>query len=213
MAGNPNGLPFSEFFCTPPVQQVVKKRLFRGPYITAEAYLAVCGYLYENGALLGRAMRDKALLFEQILGRPVEPGKLIGILQKQAEKRRSEYEGDLTSFFAFTARTELHRSGLRYPPAPEELNVKLAFNERWELIQMLFLEGIGFGLKWPDETEHMYRTARDIGPEWAEARKAGLSLPEKPDHISLQEQEQMVLQLTGLFTNQHYPHLVRQLGF
>lgn len=206
--------PFPEFMCTPPTQEVLKKGWFRGTYLTLETLMALIGHLYENGAILGRRMQGRVLQFEQLLGNPREPGILVSILKKQAAERRGKAVGEPSSFFAFVNKSRCQSIGIPYPPQPNQLGVKLAFKELWTEIQMMFLEGIGFGLSWPDLTRKMYVNSREsIMAEWSNARSAGVKLPECSVQVTFEEQEETMMQMTRIYVTQFMPSHVSTLGF
>lgn len=206
------------FLSLGPTQQIVRTRWFRGPYVTAGSFLTVCSHLYENSALLGRAMRDKLLVLEQMLGTPKQPGILLQQLQRMANDRLTSFGGHPPSFFSFFIDTELRKLGLSLAPSHPE--VLRRFGEKLSLeavnlpIQFSALEGIAFGAEFPDLTERMYRDFHekiDRGA-WDEARAAGLSLPDAPTVISLEEQEQTVLKLVAAYATEYRPDLVARLG-
>jgi hypothetical protein len=206
-----------------PMRQVVKTRLFGGPYIRFYDFLSVSLYLYESGAILGRAKRDKLMILAKMI---IDPGKagreseFIELLQQQAKKRLEKFGKEPTSFFMFFLSTELEKVGLSLTGSSIK-TLKKAFDEKWPLneetetpIEARGPEGIGFGSYFPELTEKMYRNFHEnIGTDaWSEARAYGLSLPEKPTIISLEEQEETVLSMVASYASEYFPELIRPLG-
>lgn len=98
--------------------------------------------------------------------------------------------------------------------------VMRAFDEKFPLekvepiIKMFGLEGIGFGSSFPELTEKMYGNAyEDIDMDaWSKHRAHGLAISEKPTIISLEEQEETVLQMLAAYMAEYYPELLDPLG-
>ena len=205
------------------VMKATKTRLFGGPYIPFGAFLLVCSFLYENGAILGRARSDKLTILAKTF--PADPGKedsFINELQNVARERLNEYKKEFkkepSSFIDLFYLLELKRLGLSL--ADTELKtLRKASGERYSLkqagpyIKMFGLEGIGFGSCFPELTEKMYRKGHEnINMDvWTEMKEHGAALPEEPTIISLEEQEQLVLQMVAAYASEHYPELLDPL--
>jgi hypothetical protein len=56
-----------------------------------------------------------------------------------------------------------------------------------------------------------YETDKDPD-RWAEARRYGVDLPERQEHLPLAEMEELVLQEVLEFVSKHEPRLVGPLG-
>ena len=210
------------FLGTGPVMKLTKTRLFGGPYIHFGGYLMVCSYLYENGAILGRARSDKLSTLAKMF--PADPGKedsFISELQNVAQERLNEYkrefEKEPNSFLDIFYLLELKRVGLDL--ADTDLKtLRKASGEKYSLkqaepyIKMFGLEGIGFGSRFPELTEKLYRNYHEsidmgVWSKWA----ARLGIPEKPTIISLEEQEKTVLQMVAAYASEYYPELLDSL--
>ncbi len=208
---------FMGFIGIPIVTKVAKTRLFGGPYIHFYGYLMVYSYLYENGAILGRARRDKITELAKLFSIPGTEAENVNSLQEQAKARLEKFEGEPNSFYMFFISGELEKIDLSLSA---DLNVlRKAFEEEWPLekveplIKMYGLEGIGFGSSFPDLTEKIYRNSHEsIDMDvWSEAREHGLFFPEEPARISLEEQEETILQMTATYASEYYPELVDPL--
>jgi len=206
-----------------PVMKATKTRLFGEPYIPFGAFLFVCSFLYENGAILGRARSDKLTILAKLF--PADPGKeeiFINELQNVAQERLNEYkrefEKEPSSFLDIFYLLELKKVGLSLADTNLK-TIRKATEEKYSLkqaepyIKMFGLEGIGFGSSFPELTEKMYRKGHEnINMDvWSEARAHGLAIPEKPTIISLEEQEEIVLQMVAAYTSEYYPELLDPL--
>ena len=204
------------------VHRVTETRLLGEPYIRFINALQVFAFLYETGAILGRAKRDKLKPLEKMLGEPEREGEFIKYLQEQAKQRLDKFGKEPDSFLEFIYSTELAELGLSLTSFPNMKAMKKKLDEKFPLkgmidrvIKMHGLEGIGFGSSFPDLTEKMVRnlyerTDMDV---WAEARAYGLNIPEKPARISFEEREEEVLTEVANYTRQYFPKLVKPLGF
>jgi hypothetical protein len=206
-----------------PVMKATKTRLFGEPYILFGAFLLVCLYLYENGAILGRARSDKLTILAKLF--PADLGKeesFINTLQNIAQERLNEYTREFqkepSSFFDIFYLLELKKAGLSLADTNLK-TLKKALGEKCSLkqfeahIKMSGLEGIGFGSCFLELTEKMYRKGHEnINMDvWNEMKEHGATLSEEPTVITLEEQEELVLQMVAAYTSEYYPELLDPL--
>lgn len=207
-----------------PVMKVTRTRLFGGPYIRLGDFLIVCSFLYEAGAILGRARHDKLTILAKAF--PADPGKedsFINDLQNEARKRLEEYEKEFkkqpNSFLDLVYVLELKKLGLSLGDTDFK-TLKKAFGEKWPLkeaephIKFFGLEGIGFGSCFPELTVKMRLShyIQNIGlDKWQKYREAGLHISEQPNIISLEEQEHDVLSMVAAYVSENYPELLDPL--
>lgn len=223
-----------------PVNKVAKKRLLGGPYIPFSDFCTVLCFMYESGAILGRARRDKLSILVKMLEAPgtrkaltkallMLQGGTIEILRNEAKKRldtfRSEVGKEPDTFFEFIQLRELERTiGLSLNDAlkaysggdkriMKALDDKVPLKEAEPHIKIFGLEGIGFGNSFPQLTERMYRNLHEnIDMHvWSDARAHGLAIPEKPTQMTLEEQEEQILQMVAAYTSEYYPELLDPL--
>ena len=207
------------YFGIDPMRQVIETRPFGEPYIRFSNFLQVCSFLYETAALLGRAKRDKSMVLEKMVASPEKEGDFIRYLQQRAEKRLGKFGAEPTSFYVFIASTELQSVGLSLTASPA-MTLKKAFDEKWPLkttepfIKILGTEGIGFGSKFPDLTEKMYKNAHENVDmkTWSEMKAHGVILPERPTVVSLEQQERATLTMLASYASEYFPELVGPLG-
>ena len=212
-----------------PVQKVVKTRLFGGPYLSFADLVIVSAYQYQTGAILARAKLDKLTTLAQMVSPPGRESEAIGWLQDLAKDRLDEYVGAFggqpDSLLTFVFYTEYKRVGILIPSVSmENINTrtkqvkkvaftKMALKDVEPQIRNSMLEGIGFGSSFPALTEKMYRTNEEIDMErWSEMRGHGLDIPETPEIITLEEQEEIVLSMVATYAQKYFPQLVGPLG-
>ena len=222
------------------VNNVAKKRLLGGPYIPFSDLCTVLCFMYESGAILGRARHDKLSILVEMLEGPSTRtaftrhlltlrGGTIEILRNEAKKRldtfRSEVGKEPETFFEFIQLRELERTiGLSLNDAlkaysggdkriMKALDDKVPLKEVEPYIKFLGLEGIGFGNSFPQLTERMYRKAHEFidMDVWSKWRAHGLAIPEKPTQMTLEEQEALILQMVAAYTSEYYPELLDPL--
>jgi hypothetical protein len=84
------------------------------------------------------------------------------------------------------------------------------------LAERSMIEGIMFGYIFPDLTHQIILTNEyekvDMG-SWNEARKCGVTLPEKPLHRTVRSKEQEVVGLLQDYVKEYHPKLGDDLGF
>lgn len=213
-----------------PVMKATQKQRFGGFYMRLCNFLEVRSLQYECGAILGRARRDKLDILEKMLLIPGTKGKLMKlcvVLQGLARERLNGFRGDIgkepETFQEFILVRAFEDEGLSLTDwsGDEKETKKMikACDDKVPLekaepeIKMYGLEGIGFGSSFPESTEKMYRNScENAGMDvWSEARAHGLDVPEQRKILSLEEQEEMLLQMVASYTSEYYPDLLDPL--
>ncbi len=203
------------------VTEVTETRLFGGCYIRLLNFLGLLSHLYESGAILGHARRNKLRILVKMLVLPGgEINKFIKIYRDAAKERldtfRNEVGNEPDTFNEFTV---LRALDCLTGPSPDLKTLKKVFSRKvqlekaWLDIQTFGVEGIAFGNSFPELTERMYRNSYENYDmdKWSFARAQGLDIPEKPDIISLEEREGSLLQTVAAYTSQYYPELLDPL--
>lgn len=225
----PYDLTLMAFLGMGPVQQVLKKGVFGGPYLHFADLVNVSGFLYQSGALLARAKLDRLATLAELFAKPGSENDAINWAQTTAKARLNDYidsfEEQPNSFTTMVYYTEYKKVGILIPLiGMANINTrtnqikKVAFTKMplkgvGPQIKKSMLEGIGFGSSFPELTEKMYRSNEEIDlDEWSQARKFGLNIPEKPEIITLEEQEEILLSMVAAYTQEYFPHLVAPLG-
>lgn len=199
--------------------QIVETSLFKGAYLRFGRLLMVCLSLYETGAILGRARRDKLSILARTF--PVLKGHeddFINLLQENARERLEKFGKEPDSFFNFIMSTELEKANLsltgsNFKTLKKAFMKKFPLKEAEPIIKELGLEGIGFGSCFPELTEKIWRrTYESIDMDkWSKWRSYGLALSEKPLKMNFEEQEQIVLEMVSTYVSEHYPELIDPL--
>ena len=202
---------------TEPMRKVVKTRMFGGPYLRYYDYLLVSSYLYEMGALIGYARRDKLQVLEKMIGKPKKVGESIAFIQKEAKNRLHKLAEVPNSFFDLFVLTDLALYGMSFETPINELkkrfDEKIPLDDVVPIIVVSGTEGIGFGSAFPELTEKFYRNYHENidMSEWSRWHNLGLAISEKPDVIAFEEQQQIVLAMVASYARDHYPDLVQKL--
>lgn len=229
-------MPFREgqptligFMGIPIVTKAAKTRFIGGPYMRFYNLFEVISYLYMSGAILGRARRNKFSILAKILVVPgTDVNEFIEFLQEEAKNRLEQFVNEVgkepNTFFEFILIKELEKAGINIGDSFEaymhgDKSVIKAADEKVPLqaaepiIKKFQLEGIGFGSAFPELTEKLYRnTFEKVDRDsWVEARKYGLAISEEPTIISLEEQEEIVLQMVAGYASEYYPELLDTL--
>ena len=217
------------FLGIPIVTKVAKTRFFGGPYIRFYNMFEVISYLYMSGAVLGRARRSKLSILAKMVSIPGREKEFLNWLQKQAKERLEKFTNEVgkepDTFNEFILFKELEsaigvsmedwfeaytKGDTKIMKAADE---KVPLEEAEPTIKTFQLEGIGFGSAFPELTEKLYRnTFEKVDRDsWIEARKYGLAISEEPTIISLEEQEEIVLQMVAAYALEYYPELLDPL--
>jgi len=217
------------FLGIPIVTKVAKTRLFGGPYIRFYNLCEVLSYLYTTGAILGRTKRDKLTELAKLFSIPGTEEENMNWLQEQAKERLEKFRNEVgkepDTFNEFILFKELESAiGLSMEDwfkayADGNTRIMRVADEKVPLekaelsIKLFGLEGVGFGISFPELTEKMYRNSyENIDMDmWSKHRAHGLAIPEKPTIISLEEQEKTVVQMVAAYASEYYPELLDPL--
>ena len=176
------------------IQPLIKKPLFGKPRLPLANFLTVGGFLFETGALLGWAYRDRPLTLERVLGQPETPGQLVLFIRSKAKERSAEGKStDNPSIAQFVYETQVARLG--HPMDISSLESMERFTDwlqkqsvdlgtaNFEL-QTLFAEGVGYGFEFPEETQRRWKASyekREDTISWHDAYQYGVvHTPEPP---------------------------------
>lgn len=204
-----------------PLEGSVERGLFGARYIRFFRFLQVSAFLYESGAMLGRAKGDKLLILERMLGKPQRQGDFITYLQRSARERfqkfRDVFGAEPDSFHTFIVSGELQPLGLNLSKLSDLKKVaeeKMPLEKALPHIEIYGLLGIGFGSCFPLLTEKMYRNfyeSIDLDV-WSDARAHGVNVPEKPTLITCEQREKDVLEMVASYAAEYFPDLLAPLG-
>jgi hypothetical protein len=202
----------------PLVVKALVDRDANAPKIQWVNALQIGAFAYETGALVGRALADKALLLERLLAEVERDGWLVQIAKDEAAKRWGNFPGE-PCFWTLVMKGELAKVSLTLAdtaqePVRQALQAPIAADKMLESIEALGLEGVGFGMLFPDETAVMYRAVNEhLDHEAIRATTAyGLALPIPPEPYALERREADTLKLVAQYVRAHHAALEADFG-
>ena len=157
------------------IQPLIKKPLFGKQRLPLKAFLSVGGFLFETGAVLGWAYRDRQLAFVRVIALPETPDQRVRLMRLKAKERVAEWESLNDSFYLFVYETELARRGHPISMMASEnedwerskenmrrvsnwvKEQSLDLHTAWTELHYIFYEGIGYGFEFPEETQRRWR--------------------------------------------------------
>ena len=209
-------------FVIPLLRERAHKGLFGKPQLEFMDVLQIGAFNFESGALIGRALRDKQAVLEKVIGHPKEEGAVISFIIEAAERRRRMFP-DETSMAMLVLKSDLADLGLSYDEllidqrVRKTLKTKIPLDDALQRSELTMALGIGFGIRFPDDTEAMYRrTYEDTDPSkssaWQRFHQAGLAIPEQPTIYPLEERERESLAVLAEYVHEFRTELEPSLG-
>ena len=187
-------------------------------YIRLGRVLTISAWLYEIGAMLGRFWRDKLPIVMKMFEVEGKRAQFTQFWSEQPKKRLQLYKGEPASFPIFVVQTDLEMfMGKKLEDLLKVGDKKLYHEEgqQWlRLSETSIIEGIMFGAMFPDLTHTMLVNEYekiDIA-SWEEARRYGVTLPEKPPHTTVADKEREALALARDYVMEYHPELMGDLG-
>ena len=188
------------------------------PFIRFSKLLVLKGFMYESGAILGRALGSKLYALEPLLGTPERQGESIAVMQSCARARLAQFAGQPRSFGLFIMESVLQECNLSLTSNKNLLkrafDTKVYLEDAVKHRDISMAEGIGFGSLYPELTEELYRESYENPNEtnWAEARRFGLNIAEHADVVFLEEREHDLLTVVAGYAAEFFPAQVSRLG-
>lgn len=218
MKGNPP--TFAAFLAAPISGRLVERGLFGPSYVRFSKFLLALAYLFETGALIGRAKSEQVRTLARMFCHPGTEDETVNQLQRIAEEWLGRFDSAPASFVPFIYGIELQSRGVIFDSFESMMKSRKLFNQKMKLddcaqgLQAYTFVGIAFGSRFPELTERLYRSGHEnIDPaKWAHLRGLGLALPEEPTVITLEEQEATALAWVAAYAHMCVPHLVEPLG-
>ena len=157
------------------IQPLIKKPLFGKQRLPLKAFLSVGGFLFETGAVLGWAYRDRQLAFVRLIALPETSDHRVRLMRLKAKERVAEWESLNDSFYLFVYETELARRGHPISMMASEnedwerskenmrrvsdwvKEQSLDLHTAWTELHYIFYEGIGYGFEFPEETRRRWK--------------------------------------------------------
>lgn len=199
-----------------------RKRFSVAPCIMLFDYLLLVEFLYETGAVLGRARKDRVSLLVRMLdsrgkhGSPsIDEDSVIKSANETASIRLNEYKahegreplsfGELIDYSVRKVRGTSYNIKI--------LVKKVLVNKVFDYLRAIVLEGVGFGCSFPELTAQMYRNHYENIDmvAWEKAKRERTNIPDEPTIISLESVEEALLIEVGVVTEDLYPELLEPL--
>jgi len=198
---------------------ITKKSLFKGQYVLFGEYLEQSQLLYEKCCVLGYIFRDKLNAFLELLregGDDKTLNEFIDQIGDPAAERLKSLKQTPKNFFDLFLESEgtkmmrqLYKVGLikysEWQDFPKVYNWRMRLDYALFNLNMVLLEGIGFGYRFPELTEKLTSYEFDKF-EWRKYYEAGLDIgAEPPQTMVMPERQKKVLSLITPFIEQFYP--------
>jgi hypothetical protein len=196
---------------------LTERSLFGGRKMPFRHLLLAELYLFQKGALLGRARSDRLALLAKLVTTPGGETAFAVNADEFAAMRLSEYGGQPTNFVDFIWKTEYRRAGVEYPSDYRRVmqlaRQKAPLRDVEPTLYAVFSEGIAFGAVFPNLVSRMWRnTYEDIDSAALDsARRLRIDLPKVLPRIALKEAENEVLSETAAYVAAWWPELASPL--
>ena len=195
---------------------ISRRKIIRiGPLITT------AGFLFETGAVLGRAMRDRLeILAYPFSGTEPDAHELAEVMRNEGREIAKMGNG-ATTVQEFTLITMMRQS---QPTASlDDMgawmlahgNKEVSLEQAMESTLMLEIDGVCFGSEFPDRFEELYINSygRPDPERWQFWVQAGLNIPdEPPEFVPLDVRTEQDLTLFANYCAEFYPDYVTKLG-
>ncbi len=217
--------------------KLVRKKFLGGYQVPLLQFLPVGLWLFNEGAVFGRARRDKLEIMAKMFFGLEATAVLFASLGLSAQLAKNE-QWILECLRKVGPDGLLHyRNNTHKEPeslmdlwltsfAPSEVDfrdiskIKMITDKKIRLGDALrqsdawLFAGISFGALFPDLLEKMWRQSYEIVEQksWADARRAGVDIPEEFLPLPLEEMEQTVLVDVAAYTREYFPELVDLLS-
>lgn len=173
-------------------------------------------WVFLKGVVLGRARCDRLEILARLFAEPGHENDVRTLLCDMAAKRVNHYGKEPDSFYNFWFKTQFPSIDFLDLDAVRKLyKKKVRLGEMLKLCDSWLLNGIGFGARFPELTEQLWRIEYETHTDselWARLRQAGLDIPEKQTMLPLEEMTQEVLHDVASYVNEFMPNLAEPLN-
>ena len=201
--------------------RMVEKRFLGGKFVRVGPMLTVGVFLFEMGAILGYAFRDRvdafALPFFAKDDRPdaVEYMRDLGRNARAATLAEAKTLNELVMVWGMRQED----ASLPHEHWPQwfmaRSNEKLDVEEAFETSLVFGVAGAGFGAEFPDAFEALYANSYtpDDPETWREAHKYGVvDTAEQPELVPLEDRVREAREGFAEFCQEYFPQLIEPLG-
>jgi uncharacterized protein YprB with RNaseH-like and TPR domain len=179
-------------------------------YVPLSGMLHVCAYLYETGAVLGRASKDRLLELLSMSFASEEVQHCLAELRRLL-RRRLETSGRYAhSFYTFYLHGTMRDMNMNFDingmrEAHHNIRDKI---EAGHFLEYAGAEGFLLGGWYPDLAEKMYGKGYGAQEDIINEMTRGVALlPEETNIKSIQEREQLILKKVSAYVLKYHPEL------
>ena len=195
---------------SPALQKVSSAGAAGQSYVSLSGLLHVCAYMYETGAILGRARQDR--LSELLTMSFAEEMEHCVAELRHLLRRRLEQSGRYAhSFYTFYLHGTMRDMNMNfYIKSMKEANHNIRNQiEAGHFLEYAGAEGLLMGGWYPELAEKMYGKGYGAQEDIINEMTRGAALlPEEIATASIQEREQVILNSVNALISQYFPEFV-----
>ena len=189
------------------LNSVSREGLAGNIYVPLSGLLYVCGYLYETGAILGRAEPDR---LNELISMSFSGDAQYCLAEvKRLLRRRLEASGRYAhSFYIFYLHGIMEGMNMSFDVSGmKEAHKDIRHRtEAGNFMEYAGAEGLLLGSRYPDLAEKMYGYRHGPHEDVIHEMTKGLDImPEAETIISIREREQLILDKVREFVSQYHP--------
>ena len=207
---SPGKLTLFSHLGSPVLDQVSKMGPAGQSYLSLSGLLHICAYLYETGAILGRARQDRLLELVSMSFAAEEMQYCLAEL-RHLLRRRLETSGRYAhSFYTFYLHGAMRDMNINFDinGMREARNNIRDKNEAGHFLEYAGAEGLLLGGWYPDLAEKMYGKGYGEQEDIINETTRGVALlPEETGITSIREREQLILNKVCTYVSQYRPEL------
>ncbi len=192
----------------PALDQVSRAGPVGQSYVPLSGLLHVCAYLYETGAILGRARQDRLLELVSMSFAVEEIQYCLAELRSLLRKRLEKSGRYAHSFYTFYLHGTTRDMNINFDingMRETHHNIMDKF-ETWHFFENAGAEGLLLGSCYPDMAEKMYGKGYGAQEDIINEMTRGIALmPEETNIMSIQEREQLILNKVSAYISQYHP--------
>ncbi|MFC2048334.1 ribonuclease H-like domain-containing protein [Chloroflexota bacterium] len=195
---------------SPALEQVSRAGLAGQSYVPLSGLLHVCAYMYETGAILGRARQDRLLELLSMSFSADEVQYCLAELRYLLRRRLEKSGRYAHSFYTFYLHGTMRDMNMNFDingmrEAHHNIRDKI---EAGHFLEYAGAEGLLLGGWYPDLAEKMYGKGYGAQENIINEMTRGVALlPEETTITSIQEREQAILNSLNAFISQYPPEL------
>lgn len=195
---------------SPALDQVSRAGPAGQSYLPLSGLLHVCAYLYETGAILGRARQDRLHELVSMSFAAEERQYCLAELRHQLRRRLETSGGYAHSFYTFYLYGTMRDMNMHFDinGMREAHNNIRDKTEVWHFLEYAGAEGLLLGGWYPDLAEKMYGKGYGAQEDIITEMTRGVAiLPEETGITSIQERENVIVNKVNVFISQWRPEL------